>query len=1123
MGLKFVLGGSGSGKSYMMYQQIIAQAMEEPQRQFLIVVPDQYTMEIQKEVVALHKRNAILNIDVLSFSRLYHRVMEELGESHSVTLDDTGKNLLIRKIAGEKKEELPMLGRLLKKQGYISEMKSVISELLQYGISMQAMDSLIDQLKDRRALQGRFQDIRTLYQAFLEKKNATYHTSEAIYPVLAERLRDSKFVRNSTVFFDGFTGFTPVQMPLIREMLLLAKECYMAVTIGTDPSEVIGEHELWHLSAKTIRDVERLAKENEIEVHPYIWSETKNHRFWEAPQLYYLEQHLFRKGKKLPSSLVGNIEIGEAKSIRSECKMLARKIKKMVRLEGYQYRELAIICGSVDAYREELEEAFQKMEIPYFVDTASKILLNPMVEMIQGLFELYERDFDYASIMRYLRSGLSSVSLEEADLLSRYLSETSIRSLRSFSKPFMRKAKQFDLVYINEIREKFLREVDIFDQEVTVLDYATTLYQFLVNRNLEEKMESYARYFEEIGEVYRAKEYLQIYKKVAMLCNQMVMLLGEEPVEREVFSQILIAGFEELQVGLVPAKADQIVIGDMERTRISKCKVLFVVGVNDVNIPGQNTKGGMISDIDREYLVSLGMELAPTKRQLQYRQQFYLYQQLTKASKKLCLSYALVDHEEKAMKPSYFIGLVRQLFPKIELSRLEEDLEVEHSSELSLEIPELLRQYIAGSLEQVEPLFQRMQAMKKAEGAEFVESLIERAFIRGGNELIDQSLAKELYGAVLYGSISRLEQYASCPYAHFLKYGMKLKETSEFVLESADLGSIFHDILADFSKGLKKDGLSWSDFTKDYAEDKIGAMLEQVREQYKDELFLDKARNGYALVRAGRILQRSISVLQTHMKSGEFQLYGSELAFDVDCTWNASSELLMRLRGRIDRIDTAELDDDVYVKIIDYKSGNKKLQLDSMYAGLQMQLIVYLDSAIKMISNRSATKTLKPAAMFYYKVADPVVSMDGEEDFESLADTLLKEHKYEGMVNGEETVIRLLDREMETSSNMIPVSYKKDGSFSSNSKVCREEDFQLMRDFARKKLAQMGEEIQEGHIEKSPYVKGKLEEACTYCSYRGICGFDESLTGYQKRIIASMTEEESLEKMREGVEESNGN
>ncbi len=1125
MSLHFVLGASGSGKSRGTYEWLITQAVAHPDKQYLILVPDQYTLQIQKLVVALHPAHAILNIDVLSFSRLYHRVMEELGGDHLTPLDDTGKNLILRALAGRMKEDLPVLGGFMDRQGYISEVKGMISEFQQYGISPEGMGVLIEGTASRRGLQSRLEDVQKLYKAYVEFQKDRYRTGESMYPILTGRLKESRFFQNAVVFLDGFTGFTPVQMPLMKEMMVLAEELYVAITIDEVPKQVVSEEQLFFTSSKTVRDLERMAQEAGVPVAPYIWYREQR-RFIKSPELAHLERNLFRsqakaffQGDNIPRS----IHIHEALNPREESFALAREIKRLIREENRSYRNMAVICGDMEAYRNHIKEAFEQLEIPHFLDVSSKLLHNPAMELLQGLLEILERDFSFAGVMRYLRSGFSGVSKEGADLLEIYLLETGLRGRKTFLKPFTRKAKQYSLERINVLREQLMEELSpcLFTEESSVRTYVEQLYFFMTGLQVEQRLHRYSEAFEAAGDAARAREYRQIYRKIMDLLNQMVVLIGEEILSVERFGEILRAGFEELQVGLIPAKADQVLIGDLERTRLSQVDILFVVGVNDVNIPGNNTKGGMISDMDREYLQGLGMELAPTRRQLQFRQRFYLYQQFTKPAEKLYLSFALTDNSEKELRPSYFIGTIRKLFPYIPIEAAKKDGIPEHVSELYSQCCDKLRAYAEGDLpgEDWAALYGMLTVLFRELGEDKLRGLLEQAFFTGGRERLDTVLAKGLYGSVLYGSISRLEQYAACPYGHFLKYGLGLKEPEEYELEAADLGNIFHDVLDSFGKNLEADGYTWSDFPEEYGDRIISERIAFVKEQYGDELLLDKARNGYALLRAERILKRSIRVLQKHMQAGAFHTYGLEIQFDVACEWNATRELMMKLRGRIDRMDVASLEDDIYVKVIDYKSGNKQLELDLMYEGLQLQLLAYLDTATKLLKERYPDKQVHPAAMFYYRVADPVVSMEGEENLDSLPDALLKEQRSRGLFNSDEKVIHLLDSEMESTSQVIPLNLKKDGTPGRGSGVCSEEQFALMQGFLHRKLHEMGSEIMTGHIEKAPYMRNKQEDGCTYCPYKGVCGFDEKQHGYEKRQLANRSNGEVWELMQEdGIE-----
>ncbi|MCD7738457.1 MAG: exodeoxyribonuclease V subunit gamma [Lachnospiraceae bacterium] len=1149
MSLQFILGGSGSGKSTALYHHIISEAMKNPGRQYVLLVPDQYTMQIQRRMVQLHPGHALFNVDVLSFGRLYHKVKEELGGEELVALDDTGKNLILRKLSSDLSADLPAIGSLMEKQGYVSEVKGLISEFMQYGITPEGTGELIEAAAGRRGLQARLTDIQKLYSAFLYELENKYRTGESVYPELTRRLGESKIIRGSVVVFDGFTGFTPVQLPLVQKIMLLSSHCYVALTMDCDPAGVTAEQQLFYTSAKTVRELEKLAAAAGVKTKPYYFCES-GRRFQSEPyasrksgeegqsepqrtggggeplqtELAFLERHLFRYDNAVYGQECRHIHIRYASNPAQESRQAAILLHKLVRERGLKYRETAVICAGLDTYSHHLQEVFAQMDIPCFVDATAGLMSNPLLEFMQGLLEILEKDFSFTAVLRYLRSGLSDISREEADLLELYLNQAGIRGRCAWERPFTRLGSRFDLVKVNELRERLMAELALLleiigDRQATVLGQMTALYEFLSQVRAEEKLQAMEEEFELQGDLVRAREYRQAYSKLMGLFDQMAALMGEEKLEFSESARILRAGFEELRVGVIPARLDQVLVGDLERTRLPQVKVLLVLGVNDVNIPGSGSRGGMLSDLDREYLLSRGVELAPGRRQLQFRQRFYLYQQLTSPSQELYLFYSLLDNELKELRPSYFIHTVQKLFPGLTAKPAGEE-RPEHKSELPQRTAVLLQRYVQGELVEADTgkLLELLTLFRKYYGDTGVTSYIEGAFRQGGKEKIAPQIAQELYGSVLYGSVSRLENFVACPYAHFLKYGLRLREPKEYTLESVDLGNIFHDVLAGFGRDLREAGYDWQSFPADFAEEKLSGRLEEIRTIYGDELILDKARNGYALKRAGRILRRTVEVLQKHMQAGSFQTYGLELPFSVDCQWNPSRELFMRLEGRIDRVDIAEQERDVYVKVIDYKSGNQQFSIDSLYAGLQLQLTVYLDMASRQLAARNPDRRVRPAAMFYYRVADPVVDMEGAENLDELPALRLREQRSRGILSDSPQAVELLDHTFEKTSDVIPFTRNKDGQAARGSKACTEEELLLMERYSEYKTDELGRQIQEGHIEASPYQQGS-EEACTWCPYQGCCSYDEKLPGYQKRRIPVMDQGEALAKMREILRE----
>lgn len=1142
MSLRFCFGPSGSGKSHRIYEEIMQRAAEEPGRNFLIIVPDQFTMQTQKDLVMRSDRDGILNIDVLSFGRLSHRILEEVGTKEMPVLDDTGKSLVLQKVAADLKEQLPAMGSLLHKQGYIHEVKSAISEFMQYGISTQDMDKLITSAQKRGALAMKLKDLKTLYRGFQDYIRDHFITTEETLDVLRRSLSKSKILKGSVVVFDGFTGFTPIQNRLIQELMRVCAETIVTVTIGVgeDPYKMDGEQKLFHLSKKTVADLEKLAAEAEVERGEDLFVKGGPNRFAKAPALHYLEQNLFRYQYEPYAGEQQEIHMFEALSPREEVHQTALYIRHLIREQGMTYRDIAVVIGDLEGYASYVETEFGQLEIPCFLDRTRGIVLNPMIEYIKSALQLYIKDFSYDTVFHFLRSGMADISREEIDELENYVIRTGARGYRTYSRLFTRRTEELQgnaegseqaeektMERLNRIRQQFMDAVEILHMgsQEKAGDYVSHLYDFLEQNQVQQKLLNYQQQFEKEGDLSRAREYAQIYRLVMDLLDQVYELLGEEEISRQEFADILEAGFGEITVGTIPQNVDRIVVGDMERTRLKQVKVLFFLGVNDGSIPKNASKGGIISDMDREFLIESGTEMAPSPRQQMYIQRLYLYLNMTKPSEQLYLSYAKVNSEGKGIRPSYLIDTVRKLFPAMSVeypqnrSRLEQ---IEGRQEGARYLAEELREYVEGTLPEEER--QDFYLMYRAYEADAAgrDLLTRAAFRRYRESGLSRIVARALYGQQLENSVSRLETYAACACRHFLQYGLSLQEREEFGFEASDMGTVYHAVLENFAGKLAESNLTWWDFTEDFAAKAVKESVEAYAAIYGETVLYSSARNEYAITRMSRILTRTVLTLQKHLKQGSFQPDDYELSFrfaeDLDSIHvDLSEDEKMHLQGRIDRIDVAEDAEHVYVKVIDYKSGNRKFDLAALYYGLQLQLVVYMNAAMEMESRKHPDKEIVPAALLYYHIDDPTIETPVELTDEQINEQILAKLRMNGVVNSDPEVVERLDRYMQDKSVVIPVEKKKDGSFSARSGVLSREEMQLISSYVDAKIRSIGREILDGKIAANPYEKGN-EEACTYCAYKKVCGFDGSIPGYEKRQLEALDKQALMQRMQETVE-----
>ncbi|MBQ3105389.1 MAG: helicase-exonuclease AddAB subunit AddB [Lachnospiraceae bacterium] len=1141
MGLQLVLGGSGSGKSTFVFDRIIKQSLAEEMRTFLILVPDQFTMETQRELVNRHPRGGILNIDVLSFSRLAHRIFEETGMGGMPVLDDTGKSLVLRKVAEEKKEALPVLRSHLKKNGYIHEVKSVISEFMQYGIGDEELEAMLSFSAGRGSLHYKLQDIRVLYQSFRSYIREKFIATEETLDLLARALKKSSVIRDSVVVLDGFTGFTPVQYGVIRQLLVSAQEVLITVTIdeAAEKNRRKQMQGMFALSSKTMAHLERLAAEENIPLHPSVILKDLAPRF-EAGELAHLEKYLFRYPLYPYEAAVKNIRIAEAGTMEEEVREAGRRIRLLLR-EGYAYRDIAVISTDLAAYGSLIEEVFEEFEIPCFMDRTRAVIQNPLIEYIRSALQAVLQQYSYTGMFHFLRSGMTDADINVIDKLENYVLEFGIKGKKTWSQPFVRvsdrKRKseeevQNELTELNTLREMIMTQLSVFEsRKQTCRQLAETLYGFLVESQCQKKLKVLEERCKERGDAAGAMEYAQVYRLVMELLDQVVGLLGEEEMTLTEFAEILDAGFGEIRVGTIPQAVDRVVAGDMERTRLKQVKALLVLGVNDGRIPKSGSRGGLLSDLDREFLEGSQVELAPTPRQQMFIQKFYLYLNVTKPSCKLFLSYARSDREGKAQKPSYFIASLQRLFPRLETVSVASGEESAAGWERLQTIAEgrmagagLMKKYAEAELTGEEELLLHglLQAFsKEVQGEQWIGELTEAAFLTYYPVKLGREVARLLYGNMIQSSVSRLETMASCAYAHFLRYGLGLTERKEYSFEAVDMGNVFHGVLELFSGKLAQHHYTWMTFPREEGKRLLWEALESYAAAYGNTVLFSSARNAYLLEAMRGVLERTVETLQYQLQKGKFLPENYEISFSVledlaSVNLSLSREERLRLSGRIDRMDVYEDRETVYVKVMDYKSGKHRFQLAGLYYGLQLQLVIYMNAAVDLQRKRHPHKRVVPAAFLYYHVADPMVEGSEGMTEEEITKQIYRELCVTGIVNEDPAVLQGLDEGLEGKSDVIPVEYKKDGTVSGRSSVFSSQQMQTAADYALEKAKQLGRDMAEGVIAVNPCTFGS-DDACQYCQFRRICGFDRRIPGYEKRLLEELPPEELWQRMRETV------
>lgn len=1131
MALTIVTGGSGSGKTEYLYKNIIRQSMEQPEGRFFVIVPEQATMQAQRDIVRLHPRRGTMNIDIVSFERLASRIFSELSIPQPEILDDMGKTMVLRRLAGEKRDELIFFSSNLSRPGFIDEIKSMVSELYQYGVTPEILKETAVHRELSRVLAGKLSDLSVLYQAFQKFIAERYITTEELLDRLCEVCGRSRLLRDSVIVLDGYTGFTPIQYRLLEKLLPICRELTVTVTATEDVDllEEGNESDLFDMSRKMVRKLKELGEAwgEDVRLQP-LTGKRPLPRFFGSQALDHLERTMFRYPYRPFSGDSGAIRLIQAENPADEVDFVVNRIESLVKREGLRYREIAVICGDLGGYSREIIHQFEENKIPLFIDEKKDVSGNPLIRLIKGALEILKGGFDYESMFQYLRTGLVSEEKENVDRLENYVRAMGVRGFKRWSENWERTfegGKTMNLEKLNEFRKELMEPLSLWKEKAggSLTDIRTmteALAELLETLGAEQKLLLRSEAFRAQGMEREAREYEEIYGLVTDLFFRLTDLLGDEKVSKREYLDILSAGLGEIQVGMIPASADRVVAGDLKRTRLSGIRALFFVGVNEGVVPADTGKGGILTEQEREALKAQELELAPTAREEGFMQRFYLYLMMTKPSDYLYLSWTALSSGGKAMRPSSIIGQMRKRFPGARFSGAFGEKEYGVNLQAA-------RKAVIAWLQEPDHLaenedFRRLYGWLSSAGKdrEAMERLAEACVYSYREKGIGKGAAMALYGMMLNGSVTRLEGYAGCAYAHFLSYGLELKKRREYEIDLSDMGNLFHRTIDLFFSQVRERGLDFRTIGDGERRSMVKSCVRQVTEEYRNTIMKSSARNDYLTGKVERIADRTVRALIYQIRKGDFEPEGFEV--DVSTRIPLKNGAAMNLRGRIDRMDVFEEEDKVYVKIMDYKSGSTSFDLSLLYHGLQMQLVVYMDAALHLEARKHPGKETVPAGIFYYHIDDPVLERQEDMTKEEAEAGILRKLRMNGLVNSSLSAIRHMDREIEKESDVIPVALKDGMIQEAKSSVAGEKRFFRLSAFVNGRLKSMGEEILEGNAAVNPYKQGN-RTACDYCPYHSVCGFDLKTAGYGFRRLKNKKAEEIWEEIEKGEEDLDEN
>lgn len=1151
MSIRFIYGRAGIGKSTWCINSIAENIKKDDENKLILIVPEQYTFNTENRILKSIGESALLRTQVLSFKKMAHEVFEECGGRVKEIIKESGRNMLIHKVLNEKIESLEYFRKISREQGFYEIVSDVISEFKKYNVEVDSLRNIEESIQESD-LYNKIRELSIIYEAFNEEMNEGYIDGDDELTLLGKKLLENDIYTNSEVWIDEFSTFTPQQLEIIR---LLARRCKRVnITLCMDNRDNSNGNQDITDVFNTIKNTEnkilKIMKENNISYDKPINLNMINvnegyNRFKNSPELEHIEKYFFTYPFNSFNGKCENVKLYKANNIYDEIERVAKSITALIRSGKYRYKDISVVCRNIDDYEKITSVIFKDYEIPYFLDKKLELLNNPLIILITSAFEILFKDWSYESVFKYLKTGLTGIENSYIDILENFVLEYGVKGYKWTVKEIISESwfnnneeLSEEKIFISEIMDEVRRPLLVFHNKIKgkhkVSHICKAIYEFLIDIHAFERINEWIEKFDEIGLEDKVKEYSQVEESVIDILDQAVDVMGDKDLDSYDFFKILNSGFNNEEIGVIPVALDQVNIGDVARIKGRDVKALYIVGVNDGILPASKKEEGILSDNDRNILSDIGIELASNTRNKVFEEQFLLYTVLTISSDFLMISYPMADFEGKSLRPSIVISRIKKILPKLveesdlyDLSSYKDKL-----NKVISPIPTFNELILAMRKncdeENVEEYWREVYKWYKdsPEYENKVKNIFKGLDYSNLKNHVNKNNLRELYanedGKLMF-SVSRLEKYAECPFSYFVQYGLKAKNRKIYEFTPPDLGSFVHDILDLFTNRVKKEGILWSELNNERCKDIVSNLIDIRLSEQTNSILNSSKRFKYLSQRFKRVISKSVTVMAEQIGKGEFEVFKTEFDFGnykigEAVMLNLQDDEKVYLQGRIDRIDTLDLDGQTYIRIIDYKTGAKKFDLNELYYGLQMQLLVYLDAIIKN-SKYILEKQVVPGAVLYFKVDDPIIKSKKEMTTEEVETEVLEELKLKGLVLKDAKVVKAMDRDIEGYSLVIPAAFKKDGDFKSTSDVVTEEEFTLLREYVNRKMISLCEDMLCGDIKIEP-TKQANRSYCEYCDFSSICQFDTSIKDNKYKIVGKKSRTEIWDNIRSDVKGS---
>lgn len=1112
MSFRIIYGRAGTGKSEYCYREIAQKIKKE--NKILIITPEQFSFTAEKKLMDAIDTQAVFNAEVVTLSRMAYRVISEIGGKNETNLSKCGKAMLIYSILSNNKNELKFLG---KTDENVDMLDTAITEFKKHGISVEQLKQEIENQEDIY-LKNKLQDLNVVYSGFEEQLAGKYIDETDLLTILAENIDKIDMFKDAVIYIDEFAGFTSQEYHIIEKLIQIAKQ--VTITICTDGLHEIKnpDTDIFYSNEVTVTKLLEVAQNCDVKIEEIKLEET--YRFKNL-ELKHLEKNLYENKPQKYNSQIKNIQLFLAKNQYSEIEEVARNVLKLVRDEGYRYRDISIITKNIATYSSLARAIFDKYDIPIFIDENRDLNQNIVIQYILGILEIFIKNWSYEAVFNYIKTGFSNIEEDDIFKLEKYCLKWGIKQnkwKKEFTYGNYEEKDKADIERLEQIRKDLVTPLMNLkykiDENKTVEGISKAIYEFLVEQQIYEKVQIKIQELNEIGQIDLANEYESSIQTIIEILDEIVLVFKDDKITIDKYNQILKIGFKNSSLTKIPGTQDQVIMGDVDRSRSHKVKAIFIIGLNDGEFPSVRKDEGFLNDADREVLKQNGIELAKGTIDKLYEDSFNIYKAFTTAEEKLYLLYSSSDMQGKALRPSMLINKIKKIYPMLQeqsdvIERRSEILNKKTTyEELIVNLSKLKEQ------DSIEKLWYYIYDyyQKNSEWNEKLKQSLKGLEYTNIPDKIDQNNIDRLYGNTLITSISKLERYRSCPFSYYLQYGLKIKPQEELKIQTLNTGTFIHEVIDEFFGTVREVGIKLEEITEEQLSEIINKIIDSKLGQNKNYIFTSTAKYRALVIRLKKIIKKALKYIIGTIVQSRFEVLGTEVEFGEKGKYKPIRLTLedgkrIEIIGKIDRIDTAQGEDGKYLRIIDYKSSAKNIDLNEVYAGLQIQLLTYLDAACK-------EEDLMPAGVLYFSMLEQMIKSDKRLEQEEIEEKIRANFKMKGLILADVKVVKLHDKNLQNgNSALVPAYIGKDGELSEKkTSGVTAEQFKDLQKYMYTIIKQISKEILGGNIDLKPYYKDK-KTPCKYCDYKSICSFNMGGCENSYNYIDKKSKEEILSKL----------